>query len=178
MMPRPVPAPLGPAIGLVPPRVEEAGGRAPRPPVPSRPASNHEPRGARNPRLGQAKITHLRYATVASPALQSGQVQAGRPLNPLRGTAARLSCRLRSGRTLRLASPHNIPRRYDAPLRAGLIGPGRSGFRYTPPGRAPFSRRGPLYELRLEGFSEVRKASSETFKTSSYVRCAYPHGGV
>ena len=81
------------------------------------PRSYAEPRGARNPRLGQAKIARLRYAAVASPLLQSGQVQAGRPLNPLRGTAARLSCWLRSGRTLRLAAPHNIPRVITLPCR-------------------------------------------------------------
>ena len=103
----PVPAPLEPAIVSVQPRVEEAGGRAPR------------------PRFNQAKIAHLRYAAVASPALQSGQVQAGRPLNPLRGTAARLSSWLRSGQTLRLAPPHHRPRRYYAPLQAGPTGSGR-----------------------------------------------------
>ena len=42
------------------------------------------------PRLGQAKTAHLGYALPTTSALQSGQVQAGRPLNPLRGTAARL----------------------------------------------------------------------------------------
>jgi hypothetical protein len=81
----PAPTPLEPAIGSVPPRVEETGSRAPRPTVPSRPASNHEPRRACIPRLGQAKITHLGYALPPPRYYNRDRFKPGAPSTPSEG---------------------------------------------------------------------------------------------
>jgi hypothetical protein len=83
----------GPALRFAPVNGDpcESGG-APwqRPLSPPDPHQSTRALVSEYPVWARQKITHLGYAAVASPALQSGQVQAGRLLTPLRGTAFRL----------------------------------------------------------------------------------------
>ena len=81
------------------------GGRAPRPPIPSRPASKHTPPVSAHPIRARQKITHLGYALPAPRYYNGFRFKLGAPSPPSEGRRSGFSYWLCPGPTPQAVPP-------------------------------------------------------------------------